>query len=50
MQIYLAEKEHSASGVVRVILKDSDDNVRGPEGQIYLDSDGDVGTTIKTEG
>lgn len=50
IQIYLAEEGHAASGVLRAIVKDSDDPSRGPQGQVYLDSDGQVSTTMKLNG
>ncbi|GMH45693.1 hypothetical protein BSKO_13656 [Bryopsis sp. KO-2023] len=49
VQIYLAENNHSAGGVVRTIVFDSDDGGRGPQTQVYLDSDGDVSVTVKNE-
>lgn len=50
VQIYLAEENHAASGILRAILKDSDDPSRGPQGIVYLDSDGQVSTTLKLNG
>ena len=40
VQIYLPEVAHPAHGVVRTIVKDSNDVYEGPLSQTYLDSDG----------
>jgi len=40
VQIYLPEVAHPAHGVIRTIVKDSNDVFTGPDSQTFLDSDG----------
>lgn len=42
VQIYLPESSHGAPGVVRAIVKDSEDAFQGASSETYLDSDGEV--------